>query len=79
MITTDTSLRVPNRETLQQLQDALRRVKALKIIETRDVTTAAPTTTSTPNVIPIPYKKEEITLPPPQPHPIAVPTKANPL
>eukprot|EP00957_Ditylum_brightwellii_P022342 1685888-Ditylum_brightwellii.AAC.1 len=41
--------------------------------------TEAPTTTATPNVIPIPYKKEQIKLPPPQPHPIAVPTKVNPL
>eukprot|EP00957_Ditylum_brightwellii_P129730 9896213-Ditylum_brightwellii.AAC.1 len=38
-----------------------------------------PTTTSTPNVIPmIQFKKEQIKLPPPRPHPIAVPIKANP-
>eukprot|EP00957_Ditylum_brightwellii_P083773 6367503-Ditylum_brightwellii.AAC.1 len=39
-----------------------------------------PTTTSTPNIIPmIQYEKGQIKLPPPQPHPIAAPTKANPL
>ena len=66
MVTTDTSPRVPNRETIQQNQDAHPRVKAHKIIESEDMAKEEPTTTSTPNVIPmIQYKKEQIKLPPP--------------
>eukprot|EP00957_Ditylum_brightwellii_P095491 7273445-Ditylum_brightwellii.AAC.1 len=66
MVTTDTSPRVPNRETLQQNRDALLRVKAHKIIESRDMVMEEPTATSTPNIIPmIQYKEEQIKLPPP--------------
>eukprot|EP00957_Ditylum_brightwellii_P056771 4302552-Ditylum_brightwellii.AAC.1 len=66
MVTTDASQRVPNKETIHQNRDALPRVKAHEIIESRDTAKEEPTTVSTPNVIPmIQYKKELIKLPPP--------------
>ena len=78
MVTKDTSPRVPKRDTAQQRRNALPRVDADVSTQSQYTTTEAPNITSKPTMIPVMQHKTRTKLPPPRPHPIAVPTKANP-